>query len=46
MYLDGANGIRIVGDGLLDVTDVTIQSLRVQATIGELYDVEQDPFAR
>lgn len=46
MYLDKANGIKIVGDGLLDVTDVTIQNLKVQANITELYDVEQDPFAR
>lgn len=46
MFLDGTNGIRPIGDGLLDVTDASLKNLIVQGNINEIYDVEQDPFAR
>lgn len=46
MYLDGVNGVRSIGDGLLEVSDVNIQKLIEPENINEVYDVEQDPFAR
>lgn len=46
MFLDGTNGIRPIGDGLLEVTEASLKNLIVQGDINEIYDVEQTPFAR
>lgn len=44
--LDEANGIRPIGDGLLEVAEDSLKNLIVQEDINEIYDVEQTPFAR
>lgn len=46
MYLDGTNGIRPIGDGLLEVTEASLNNLIVQGDINDIYDVEHTPFAR
>lgn len=46
MFLDGSNGIRPIGDGLLEVTEASLKNLIVQGDINSIYDVEQTPFAR
>lgn len=44
--LSEANGIRPIGDGLLEVSAESLKDLIVQEDINEIYDVEQTPFAR
>ena len=41
-----AEGIRPIGDGLLEVAPERLQGLLVRDDINEVYDVEQAPFAR
>lgn len=41
-----AEGIRQIGDGLLEVAAERLKGLLVQADINEIYEVEQTPFAR
>lgn len=41
-----ADGIRQIGDGLLEVAADRLQGIIVQADINEIYEVEQTPFAR
>lgn len=41
-----AEGIRQIGDGLLEVAAERLKGLIVQADINEIYEVEQTPFAR
>lgn len=46
MLVGEANGIRSIGDGLLEVAEESLKDLIVQEDINEIYDVEQTPFAR
>lgn len=41
-----ADGIRQIGDGLLEVAADRLQGLIAQTDINEIYEVEQTPFAR
>lgn len=41
-----SEGIRPIGDGLLEVAAERLQGLLVTEDINEIYDVEQTPFAR
>lgn len=41
-----SQGIRPIGDGLLEVAAERLQGLLVREDINEIYDVEQTPFAR
>lgn len=41
-----AEGIRQIGDGLLEVAADRLQGLIAQTDINEIYEVEQTPFAR
>lgn len=46
MYIEGANGVRPIGDGLLEVSEASLNKLIASDDINESYDVEQTPFAR
>lgn len=46
MFVDGANGVRPIGDGLLEVSDASLNNLIASGDIDDIYDVEQTPFAR
>lgn len=39
-------GIRHIGDGLLEVGEERLKEFLVEGSINDLYDVEQTPFAR
>lgn len=39
-------GIRHIGDGLLEVAAERLKEFLVEGSISDLYDVEQTPFAR
>lgn len=39
-------GIRHIGDGLLEVADDRLKEFLADGDINDLYDVEQTPFAR
>lgn len=41
-----SDGIRPIGDGLLEVSKERLDDLLVSQDINEIYDVEQTPFAR
>lgn len=41
-----SDGIRPIGDGLLDVEEERLRALLVPQDINEVYEVEQTPFAR
>lgn len=46
MYIEGTNGVRPIGDGLLEVSDASLSNLIANGDINESYDVEHTPFAR
>lgn len=46
MFVEGANGVRPIGDGLLEVSDASLSKLIASGDINEIYDVEHTPFAR
>lgn len=46
MYIEGANGVRPIGDGLLEVSEASLNKLIASDDINESYDVEHAPFAR
>lgn len=46
MLCEGANGVRPIGDGLLEVSETSLSKLIASGEINEIYDVEQTPFAR
>lgn len=45
-YDSKMDGIRHIGDGLLEVAEERLKEFLVEGSISDLYDVEQTPFAR
>lgn len=41
-----SDGIRHIGDGLLEVTEERLKGFLMSQDIDEIYDIEQTPFAR